>query len=101
MYADLPLDKNGHLLQEEPRVPARVKALIWAEWYEDAEGYLYIVDTTSDEWVYGPDCEISDRIADELDCGTSAWELAEVIEELAYVDYIFRRFSPEDGFFHA
>jgi hypothetical protein len=105
MFANLPIDaiRDGNLSWEDSCVQKHIRDLLWEEWYEDAEGYLYIVAKDADEWVYGPDNEMADRIASELGsrCGVASWKLAEVIEELTYIDYILRRFSEEDGFYHS
>lgn len=101
MFCDLSLDENGHLLQGDPSVPGRIRELFWTEWYEDTEGCLYIVDELSDEWVHGPDNEMADKIAAELEGGAAPWELANLFEELTYVDYVLRRFDEETGFYHA
>lgn len=100
MYCDLPRNEEERAFWTDTQIEQRVKELMWTEWYEDTEGYLYITDAMSDEWVYGPDNEMADKIAEALNGGAGHWELHEIIEGLNHVDYVLRRFNEEDGFYH-
>lgn len=99
MYANLPVNdiQDGHLSWDDESVRAHVKELTWAPWYEDEEGYLYII---SDE-VEGPDNEMAEAITRALHSGAHEEFLDGVVKELSYVDCVLRRFNPIDGFFHA
>lgn len=103
MFANLPMNEiaDGHLTWESPEVQAHIKSLIWGEWYEDEEGYLYIVMDEAGDQVHGPDNEMADAMTVALNGGALSYRLEEFIEGLFYIDYILRRFTPEDGFYHA
>ena len=99
MYANLPTNEiwDGHMSWDDEAVQAHIEELMWCPWYTDEKDYLYIV---ADE-VKGPDNEMADAIIKALRYSPWKKSLHKAIEGLTYVDYVLRRFSPEDGFYHA
>lgn len=104
MFADLPWNaiNDGELSWDDPQVQEHIRHLDRdCEWYEDEEGFLYIVDEDSLDLVHGPDNEMSDAIFDAAANGEALHRLDDVIPGLCHVSYVLRRFSDTEGFYHA
>lgn len=74
------------------------------EWFEDADGNLYIFDEEEGDMCAGPD----NVTASDIICGLfwasmwnhSRYEVADIVG-VTYVPENLRRFTKEDGFYHA
>lgn len=100
MFAGLPWNAlNDGLLQwDSPQVEEHIEEILWKPWFEDREGYLYIV---GEDEIFGPDNEMADKIGRALDEGVMEEFVNKYIEGLEYVPHVLRRFNPQDGFYHA
>lgn len=103
MFANLPVNAiaDGRLSWGDPGVQTHIKHLDDCEWYEDDEGFLYIVDPEADTLIHGPDNEMSDAMYKALLGEAPKHRLEERIEGLEYVGWMLHRFNSEDGFYHA
>lgn len=105
MYADLPTNaiQDEELSWDDPRVIEHVEHLLNdCEWFEDEEGYLYIVDGTKSE-MHGPDNNKASQIWEAYEClgNDSAWDIAKAAG-VFYIPVILRRFDPGGlGLYHA
>jgi hypothetical protein len=98
VFANLPVNAvwDGDLEWED--LAEQIGELLGAPWYEDDEGFLYIV--APDE-IEGPDSETLDLMNFLLRWGVQEGDLADFVDSIEPVPYVLRRFNRYDGFYHA
>jgi hypothetical protein len=75
-------------------------ALLKGDWFEDNDGFLYIIPTDDGE-IDGPDTCIMDALNKLCRENGKVTDRDAECLELTRVDEVLKRFSEEEGFYHA